>query len=377
LLGVGCRGEPASREPAEPIPDLAPAQEWVPAGEAAAIAETKAMLEKFVKKRFDATGTAHRDAHVKSHGCVQAHVTVYDGLADNLAVGLFAAPKTYAAWIRFSNSADAPARDRKPDGRGMAIKLMNVPGEKALPGQAHETSQDIILINYPVFVVRDAADYVEFTRDSTTGHPLRFFFGAGMSRIPELKSAEHLALQKVVSPISPAYYSMTPYLLGEGQAAKYGARPCTTEQRKRRRFGKDYLRKQLVDDLGSGGACFELMLQVQTDVDRMPIEDPTVGWPESLSPYVPVARIDIPAQTFDSEPQRELCEYLTFNPWHTKLEHRPLGGINRVRKAVYGAIASLRHGLDGVAVLEPTDHDVQGYLKAVRGVSSVVEARRP
>ncbi len=361
---TACKTDSGAREPADPHPDLALGQEHVPDGEAQAIVETKAMLEAFVKDRFDQTGTARRDAHVKAHGCVKAEVTIYDGLSDKLAVGVFAEPKTYDAWIRFSNSADAPARDRKPDGRGMAIKLMNVPGEKALPGQEHETSQDFVLINYPVFVVRDATDYVEFTHDSTIGHPLRFFLTDGRYRLPQLKSAEHLALQKVVSPLSPSYYSMTPYLLGEGQAVKYGARPCTPECRRRRKIGKDYLRTQLVDDLGADSACFELMVQLQTDPVRMPVEDPTVAWPEALSPYVPVGRIDIVEQTFDTPEQRQMCEYLAFNPWHTRVEHRPLGGINRVRKAVYATIAALRHDLSGVRVVEPVSHDVQAYLKA-------------
>lgn len=366
-LGVlGCRGDEKAREPAEPIPDLQLGQEWVPDGERAAIVETKAMLEALVTQRFDQSGTAHRDAHVKAHGCVKADVTIYDDIPEPLKVGVFAQSMRYPSWIRFSNSADHAQGDRKPDGRGMAIKLMNVPGAKALPGHETGTSTDFILINYPVFVVRDATDYVEFTHDSTIGHPLRFFFTDGRYRLPELKSAEHLALQKVVSPLSPSYYSMTPYLLGEGQAVKYGARPCTPECRRRRKFGKDYLRDQLVDDLGADSACFELMVQVQTDPVRMPVEDPTVMWPTSLSPYVPVARVDIFEQEFDSDDQRQMCEYLAFNPWHAPVEQRPLGGINRVRKAVYVSISKLRHRLDGIRPVEPTSHDVAEYLQAVR-----------
>lgn len=39
--------------------------------------------------------------------------------------------KTYQAWIRFSNgSKDAQQADIKKDARGMAIKLLGVPGEK-------------------------------------------------------------------------------------------------------------------------------------------------------------------------------------------------------------------------------------------------------
>ena len=363
---VGCKGGSSSHEPYNPPTDLAPGEEWIPAGEDQAIAESLVMLEDFVKANFDASGFAHRDAHVKAHGCVKAKVTINEGLSEELAVGLFAEAKSYDAWIRFSSSADHWQRDRRPDGRGMAIKLMNVAGDKALPQHQDETSHDIVLINYPVFVVKDARDYVEFTHDSTIGHPLRFFFHEGRSYLPELTSAGKLALQRVVSPLSPTYYSMTPYLFGEGMAVKYGARPCEKDSRRRRKLGKDYLRKQLVKDLGEHGGCFELMVQRQIDPERMPIEDPTVEWPPALSPYLPVARIEIPEQDFNTPQQNELCEYLSFNPWHAKVEHRPLGGINRVRKVVYIAISNLRHHLDGVKSLEPTDHDVEAYLGKLR-----------
>ncbi len=50
-----------------------------------------------------------------------------------LAKGVFVPGKTYPAYIRFSNgSALAVRSDKKPDGRGMAIKLLNVPGIKVL-----------------------------------------------------------------------------------------------------------------------------------------------------------------------------------------------------------------------------------------------------
>ncbi|MEM6293966.1 MAG: catalase family protein [Myxococcota bacterium] len=366
LVATACK-DPDKPKPPDPWPDnMKPGEEWVPPGEAEDIAKSEALLLDFVQKRFDKSGMAHRDAHMKAHGCVTAQVTIPDDLPPELAVGMFAEPATYQSWVRFSNSADHFQRDRKADGRGMAIKLMNVPGKKALPGHEDETSADIVLINYPAFVVKNAADYVEFTKDSTIGHPLRFFFHEGKSYRPELSNAEKLALQRVVSPVQPSYYSMTPYLFGEGMAVKYGAKPCEADTRKRRKFGKNYLREQMVEDIGAEGACFELQVQRQTDPNRMPIEDPTVKWPTDVSPYRTVARIEIPKQAFDTTAQDEMCEYMSFNPWHTRTEHRPLGGINRVRKSVYVAISNLRHGLDGVKSVEPTNHDVAAYLAAIR-----------
>lgn len=366
-IAAACRTDSPARDPGPPAPtNLAAGEEWIPPGEAQDVEQSKSMLLSLVERNFKASGVAHRDAHVKAHGCVKATVRIEDHLPPHLSVGLFAEPRSYPAWVRYSNSADHAARDRKPDGRGMAIKLMNVPGPKALPGHESGTSHDIVLIDYPVFVVKNARDYVLFTKDTTVGHPLRFFFQKGRSYMPELASAAKLSMQKVVSVLAPTYYSMTPYQFGEGMAIKYGARPCESDRRRRRKLGRNYLRDQLSEDLAGDGACYDLLVQRQVDPARMPLEDPTVSWPTSLADYETVARIDIPAQEFDTSAQNEMCEYLSFNPWHARTEHRPLGGINRVRAAVYIAVSQLRHRLAGVAELEPVDHNVEAYLAAIR-----------
>jgi len=49
----------------------------------------------------------------------------------------------------------------------------------------------------------------------------------------------------------------------------------------------------------------------------------------------------------------EVCEARSFTPWHSIAEHRPLGGISRVRKAVYQTISTLRHQLNGQPRVEP------------------------
>ena len=51
---------------------------------------------------------------------------------------------------------------------------------------------------------------------------------------------------------------------------------------------------------------------------------------------------------------RERPENLSFTPWHSLPEHRPIGGINRVRKAVYLAVSTLRHRLNQAPRVEPT-----------------------
>ena len=93
----------------DPLPPIN--GEAIPPEEAVATAAVPRVVEK--KTRDAATdGPARRDAHPKGHGCVTAEFQVLADLPADLAWGLFAAPATYKAWIRFSNGS--PTRDRTP-----------------------------------------------------------------------------------------------------------------------------------------------------------------------------------------------------------------------------------------------------------------------
>lgn len=73
------------------------------------------------------------------------------------------------------------------------------------------------------------------------------------------------------------------------------------------------------------------------------VEDACNSWPEEKFPFVTVARITIEPQDFDAPARRALCEGLFFSPWHGVTSLRPLGGINRMRRAVYEASSGFRH----------------------------------
>jgi hypothetical protein len=66
-----------------------------------------------------------------------------------------------------------------------------------------------------------------------------------------------------------------------------------------------------------------------------------------------VADVHIPRQQFDTPERNAFCENLSFTPWHALEDHRPLGGLNRIRKAVYEEIAVYRHAMNGVPYQEP------------------------
>jgi hypothetical protein len=334
----------------------ADAYESVPADEAEASSRIAALIEGTVAKDHQETGSAHRDAHAKAHGCVRAQFRVDAELPPELRRGVFKEGRVYRSWIRFSNGAGRAAKDSDGDARGMAIKLLGAVGPKLADDE--KATQDFLLINSPVFFVRSAADYVDFSKAAAAGKPFSFFihgFNPFRWRFHELKNAFALIRKKAANPLDIRYWSLTPYLLGATGPVKYSARPCSPAPAgKIDRKNPDFLRDAMSARLKNGGACFEFLIQLRTDPSREPIEDPTVEWSEKRSPFRRVATIDIPAQNFEGPEQRKFCENLSMDPWHAAPEHRPLGGINRVRKVVYQAVSKLRHELNGTERLEPT-----------------------
>jgi hypothetical protein len=153
-----------------------------------------------------------------------------------------------------------------------------------------------------------------------------------------------------------------PYLLGEGRAMQYSVWPKS----KRRtpvpnlpfRPPDDYLRDAMVASLAEGDIEFDFRLQLQTDPHFMPIENNAVLWPERLSPRVSVATLRLPRQKFDSPAQMEFAKKLSYNPWHTIAEHRPLGNQSRARQRMYHELSKIRHKLNAVPHFEPTGDEV-------------------
>ncbi len=347
----------------------ATALETIPEGEDAAIKHIAETIAAQVKREFEASQeappVARRDAHAKHHGCVKAQFDVSADVPADLRAGVFQPSKHYDAWIRFSNGNGKVKDDHDGDARGMAVKLVGVAGEKILDGaDRNATTQDFLMINHPNFFVRNAADYVVFNdvvaRD---GDPRGFFF-PGINpfawRVQEGLIANAIQSEKVSNPLEARYFTMAPYLLG-ASAVKVSARPCTaTAVSDVSSASKDYLREAMASTLAQKSACFELLVQTQRSASSMPVEDPTVEWSERESPFRKVGTLTIPKQSFDSAAQMTYCENLSFSPWHSLPDHRPLGGINRVRRTVYETIARVRHELNGAAKSEPTDLQVPG-----------------
>jgi len=78
------------------------------------------------------------------------------------------------------------------------------------------------------------------------------------------------------------------------------------------------------------------------------VEDASLWWTRPLDRTVPIAKIKIPRQDFLTPDQVYDGEHMTFGPWNSLRQHRPVGSINRMRLAVYLASQQVRHKLNMV-----------------------------
>jgi hypothetical protein len=313
-------------------------------------------IEQLIRKQYTA-GNARRDAHPKAHGCVKAQFNIMPTLPDNLAKGVFIPSKSYAAWIRFSNGSNDPTQaDIKGDARGMAIKLLGVPGNKLLEDESQAQTQDFILSNHPVFFNNDPARYLSFFNDVSSDSyfkklmiPFALGFKGSLIALATVRS-------KISNPVQTRYWSQVPYQLGTGSqriAIKYSVKSCSAiVDPIPDHPAHDYLRDALRTTLQKGDVCMQFLVQPRTSTN-MSVEDSMTEWKESKAPFYQVATIIIPKQNFDTPAQNAFCENLSFTPWHSIAEHKPLGVTNRIRKIVYDRISRTRHEMNSVVRQEP------------------------
>ncbi|AJO79989.1 catalase family protein [Pseudomonas sp. MRSN 12121] len=327
-------------------------EEQIPPGEAAMTQDIIQTAIRIVDQYRDNTRYL-RDAHAKAHGCVKAEVQVLQQLAPALRQGVFAEPgKTWQAVVRLSNGNAYPQFDSIRDARGMAIKLLNVPGPQLLKDQQGRGEQDFVMFNHPSFFVSDVAEYRQNVAAQADGKKVAAFFPGWDPRTWQVRHL-FIALATLspppASPTQTTYFSVSPYKFGSANA-KFRVAPdpdscpaysLPAQNQALPNFLRNALSQQLSTDRVP--ACFVLQVQRQDPSHYMPIEDTSIEWREQDAPFETVARISIPAQDFDTPPQNLHCDNLSFNPWFGLEEHRPIGGINRLRKAVYEAVSDYRH----------------------------------
>ena len=301
-------------------------------------------------------GGFERGGNTKTHGIVRGEFIVRDGLPAHLRHGIFAAPKTYRAWVRFSGPGPYVTPDIEDPGfMSISIKLLGVPGPKLMDEEQH--TQDFTCVSTPTFVTRDTKSNAHLQKWSLKNAQLFHFLNLTQPHVLDLVM-QGLWIKTQSSPFEAPYFSCVPYLLGEGQAMQYSVWPMSSTRtpipRLPLRPPDDYLRDAMVAALADRDVLLDFRVQVQTDPHRMPIENNGVLWPERLSPRVSVATLRIPRQRFDSPAQIAFARRLSYNPWHCMPEHRPLGNQSRARRRMYYELSQLRHRMNDVPHYEPT-----------------------
>jgi hypothetical protein len=294
-----------------------------------------------------------RGQHAKATACVTAKFRIVDDVRSDLRHGIFGqVGRTFSAIVRFSNSQGTFEKDGTGTGRGLAIKLLGVGGARSVPDDGDDT-QDFVMIDHPVFPFPNPQAYLEIIRDKN------------IPFVGDLVAAAHLALfepkereivnaikgKHVASPLQIKYWSCTPFWLGPaagpteggGHAVKYSAvsrlAGRTPPPGDPAELAGDYLTQAVISDLKSEEAVFDFKVQLQADpVEKMPVEDVSVEWDENESKPITVATLHIASQQVDESSELATkCEAMSFNPWHALAEHRPMGGMNRLRQKVYQA----------------------------------------
>lgn len=302
-------------------------------------------------------GAYERGGNTKTHGLVKATFTVLPDLPKHLRHGVFATQRDFPAYIRFAGPGPDVPEDIRDVGFGsMSIKLMDVPGPKLM--EEEKFTQDWPAVVTPTFVTPDARENAKLQYWSTIDEPLWYFLNPLDSHILDFLM-QGLWNETQYNPLGQRYYSCVPYLLGEGQAMLYSYIPRTevVMDIPGVPFGRvppNYLRDNMAKTLRSKPVEFEMAVQIQTDPHLMPIEDASVLWPEDQSPWIPVARINIPMQDFDTPAQMAFARKMRINPWHSMPEHRPLGNQSRARRRMYQELAKYRQQMNREDHVEPT-----------------------
>lgn len=305
-------------------------------------------------------GGYERGGNTKTHGIVRAEFVVHDHLPSEYRHGIFAEPKTYKAWVRFSGPGPYVTPDIDDVGfMSISIKLMGVPGPKLMDEE--KFTQDMFGVSTPTFVTPDTRANANLQKWSLKNAQIFHFLNACNSHVLD-GIMQFLWIKVQSSPFEAPYFSCVPYLLGEGQAMQYSVWPKSDRRtpipRLPLRPPDDYLRAAMVKALDEGDVELDFRIQLQTDPHLMPIENAAVLWPERLSPRVSVATLRIPRQTFDSPEQIAFARRLSYNPWHCLPEHRPLGNQSRARKRMYWELSTLRHSMNKVPHYEPSGDEV-------------------
>jgi len=337
-------------------------------------AETRELLLETLRGISEVTfkdnGHATRSVHAKSHGLLVGELQVLKDLPAVYAQGMFAQPCTWPVAMRLSTVPGDLLDDRVSTPRGLAIKVVGVAGDR-LEGSEGDITQDFVLVTGPAFGAKTAKQFLSSLK----------LFGRTTDKAPGVKNALATLLrgaEKTLESVGgssgtlkafggyPAkqilgetFFSQAPILYGP-YMAKISVAPVSpaltalVDAPIQLSAAPDVLRESVLAFFAANSAEWELRVQLCTDIAKMPVEDPSIEWPQVMSPYVAVARIRAARQTAWSPARsKAIDDEMAFNPWHGIVAHRPIGSIMRMRKMAYAMSAHFRADHNHDPIVEP------------------------
>lgn len=328
---------------------------------------------------------ALRAAFIKTHGGARAKFTITHSdinkkpeIASILKRGIFTDEASFDAWVRFSSDVNVEKSDKNST-VGCSIKLFNVPGMNILDyGSSKDkdnqtTTVDFALQNYPVFFARDAKQMADYLSAKYAGTLKEF---RSVSANKNLSSIiDHMIASDPSSVLKETYWSCVPFIIDDEannqndflHYCKYILAP-TPGQNLNNNIEKSnprFLRDDFAKNLKSSSYKFDLYIHLKTQ-DGQDISNASDNWDNGTDDPVvdpfgtndvtniyKIATLEIAQQDITQRGQDNYIETLSFNPWRTLPENRPVGEIALARRVAYELAAKARRDLNGQTVGEP------------------------
>ncbi|MEO3786357.1 peroxidase family protein [Actinocorallia sp. B10E7] len=307
------------------------------------------MVQLKVKKRSGAR-SVDRAFHAKGLlGVENARLRFRPDLPEELRVGFAQPGADYPVIARFSNASGLRQPDSEPDLRGVALRVQ----------AGREETHDLLMTNHPVSHAKNAVEFVAFAQamagaDTTPRKAFGLFVKlprkVGWSTAARMRRNIRAGTRREVRSLAlEKYWSRGAMLWGEAGPVRFHLRPApgTAQAPPPSKSDPDYLSHEMAARLSRGDVVFELCVQRYRDPRHTPVENGAAAWKEKHAPSIPVATLTIPRQNTGTAMARAAAlrvDKLAFDPWNTTADFRPLGNINRARKAVYEAGSAHRRG---------------------------------
>lgn len=319
--------------------------------------------------------------HAKSHGCLTGRLILDPDRDAKTQHGIFVldGKQDFNVLVRFSNGVGTIESDRKPDVRGMAVKIFG-----ANKGQGTYPTMDLLTTNSPTPFGSDQAEFIEFMNATVFpgflhNRMLRFLASNPTTRKAIIERTTRATTMK--SLVGETYWSGHPYLMGQNQAVKFFFRPIGLDSGSNassiemdtvawvKKFFSQVLLSSseanvMATELRRSALNKEIEFGVYAQFDdgtrNTPVEDASVEW-NAQEYRIATLKLDRQQIGMAGNEQFSTCENLAFTPGRFHPEHRPIGNMGRGRIFTYEASARGR----SASFMDPEEESLFARLRRI------------